>query len=145
MIYKNLITHNSVYNKLLSFYKKKHLPNAFIFHGNEGIGKEAHAIEFFGFLNCKKPGENRACGICNSCLKTKIMQHELLHTIVPLPRSKTIKKNDSSLNGLTEKQRIDLTNHFEMKGGKPYHKIELERANTIIINSIRDIKNNINL
>ena len=53
MIYNNLILNSSVYKKLTSFYNLKRLPNAFIFYGNEGIGKEAHAIEFFALLNCK--------------------------------------------------------------------------------------------
>ena len=55
MIYNNLIINKHVYEQLLLFYNKNHLPNAFIFHGNEGVGKEAHAIEFFALLNCHDP------------------------------------------------------------------------------------------
>ncbi len=141
MIYDNLILNKYTFKNLTSFYKKKHLPNAFIFYGNEGIGKEAHAIEFFALMNCKEPDINSACGKCNSCNKIKILQHELLNIIVPLPKSKKIGKNDNSLSALTEKQQLELINQFSEKGKNPYHKIKLDKANTIIINSIKDIKN----
>ena len=52
MIYDNLIINKTIFNNLVKFKKTK-MPNAFIFHGNDGQGKEAHAIEFFGLLNCK--------------------------------------------------------------------------------------------
>ena len=144
MIYKDLIVHSSTYKKLISFYNMNRLPNAFIFHGNAGIGKEAHAIEFFGYLNCKEPEKDRACGSCESCKKTKILQHEYLQIITPLPRSKP-SKNNSSLDVLNEKQRIELLNHLKNKGENPYYKIEVEKANTILVNSIKEIKKNINL
>ena len=54
MIYSNLILNNEIRDKINSFYLNNRLPNAFIFHGIEGIGKEAHAIEFFAFINCEK-------------------------------------------------------------------------------------------
>ena len=110
MIYNNLILNKNTFGKLASFYKKNHLPNAFIFYGNEGIGKEAHAIEFFALMNCKAENIEKACGKCSSCNKIKKLQHELLNIIVPLPKSKQMGKNDSSLNALTEKQQLELIN-----------------------------------
>ena len=47
MIYNNLIFNEPIFNDLLKFKSSNKLPNAFIFHGINGIGKEAHAIEFF--------------------------------------------------------------------------------------------------
>ena len=144
MIYNNLILNSSVYKKLVSFYKMDRLPNAFIFYGDKGIGKEAHAIEFFGLLNCENNFESKSCGLCSSCKKIKILQHEFLEIITPLPKGK-ITKNGSSLDALTDKQRNELMVHLKEKGKSPYHKIELEKANTILINSIKEIKKSINL
>ena len=107
MIFDNLILNNINWDKLNNSFKNKKVPNAYIFFGKEGIGKEAHAIEFFGLLNCKKNDNNKACGLCSSCQKTKILQHEFLQIITPLPRSKSI-KNGSPLDVLTDKQRIEL-------------------------------------
>jgi len=144
MIYNNLILNSSVYKKLTSFYNLKRLPNAFIFYGNDGVGKEAHAIEFFGLLNCEKKDDNKACGLCKSCRKTKNLQHEFLEIITPLPRKKTT-KNGSSFDVLTDKQRIEFIEQIKKKSLEPYHKIEIEKANTILINSIKGIKKGINL
>ena len=145
MIYKNLIKNNNTLNELLLFYKKNKLPNAFIFHGNDGVGKEAHAIEFFGLLNCSNSKVDNACGNCNSCKKIKILQHELLHIITPLPKSKSLSKNEHPLKALNEKQKSNLIDLYKSKGKDPYFKIKLEGANRIILNSIKEIKKTISL
>ena len=129
MIYNNLIINEYTFKKLASFYNKNHLPNAFIFYGNEGIGKEAHAIEFFALLNCKNKNIDKSCGGCNSCNKIKKLQHELLNLIVPLPKSKQIGKKDHALNALTEKQQSELIYQYLEKGKNPYYKIALDKAN----------------
>ena len=145
MIYKSLIKNNNTFGELLLFYKKNKLPNAFIFHGNDGIGKEAHAIEFFGLLNCANTEGEDACGNCNSCKKIKILQHELLHIVTPLPKSKSLSKNEHPLKALNEKQKSNLIDLYKSKGEDPYFKIKLEGANRIILNSIKEIKKTISL
>lgn len=146
MIYNDLVVNNKIFNQLRSNFKNNKIQNAYIFHGQEGIGKEAHAIEFFALINCQYPLNNfSACRKCNSCTKLLSLQHELLNIILPLPRNKTINKNDSALKTLNEKQIQNLTNEFKIKGSNPYYKIKLDKANTILINSIKEIKNNIQL
>ena len=143
MIYDNLIINKNIFNNLVKFKKTK-MPNAFIFHGNDGQGKEAHAIEFFGLLNCKS-NNNFACGSCNSCLKTKKLQHEDLKIIFPLPKNKTINKHDSPLKALNIETIKSMEEMLIKKATNPYFKIKLKNANTILINSVREIKKNINL
>jgi len=143
MIYKNLLLHNNIFEKLLNISSSKKIQNSYIFHGQKGIGKEAHAIEFFASLNCNN--KNIDCNNCSSCSKTKTLQHELLNIILPLPKNKSITKNDSSLKTLDNKQLDELTKEFHKKGQNPYHEIKLKNANTILINSINDIKKNISL
>ena len=145
MIYNELLINEIVFSKLLSFYKNNHLPNAFIFHGNQGIGKEAHAVEFFALLNCSNVKNNFACGDCPSCKKTTNLQHELLQIITPLPKSRAINKNDHPLKALNEKQKKLLIENYSKKGLNPYYKIKLEGSHRIIINSIKEIKKTINL
>ena len=50
MIYNNLLIHENIFDELLSKVSNKKISNAYIFHGQEGTGKEAHAIEFFASL-----------------------------------------------------------------------------------------------
>jgi len=143
MIYKNLLIHNDIFEKLSNISSNKKVQNSYIFHGQKGIGKEAHAIEFFASLNCNN--KNTDCNSCSSCNKTKVLQHELLNIILPLPKNKSITKNDSALKTLDNKQLDELTKEFQAKGQNPYHQIKLRNANTILINSINDIKKSISL
>ena len=73
MIYNNLLIHENIFDELLSKVSNKKISNAYIFHGQEGTGKEAHAIEFFASLNCNN---NTECSDCSSCNKVKTLQHE---------------------------------------------------------------------
>ena len=58
MIYNNLILNNNIFNQLIKIIESNTIPNAFLFYGNDGIGKVAHAIEFSALLNCQRI-ENR--------------------------------------------------------------------------------------
>ena len=146
MIYNDLLVNKRVINQLVNFYKNNKIQNAYIFHGQEGVGKEAHAIEFFAMINCENNLEDySACRKCNSCLKIQTLQHELLSITLPMPRHKVMSRNDSPLKGLNQKQIDDYTNQLKLKGQKPYFKVKLDNANTILINSIKEIKKSIQL
>ena len=146
MIYNNFLYDKDKFNQLSSFYKKNKIQNAYIFHGNEGIGKEAYAIEFFALINCiNKLDDESACRTCSSCIKILSFQHELLNITLPFPRSKYITKKDSALKALNDKDLNSLTQQFKIKASNPYYKIRLENANTILINSIKDINRSISL
>ena len=146
MIYNDLIINKDTFKTLTNFHKSNRIQNAYIFHGNNGIGKEAHALEFFALINCSNVlNDGSACRECSSCKKTVSMQHELLSITLPFPKSKNINKNDSSLKALNDKDLESLTAQLKIKGTNPYYKINLEKANTILINSIKDIKKNISL
>ena len=74
MIYNDLLVNKRVINQLVNFYKNNKIQNAYIFHGQEGVGKEAHAIEFFAMINCENNLEDySACRKCNSCLQLLVM------------------------------------------------------------------------
>ena len=145
MIYGNLLLNKDNFDKLCSFYNASKLPNAFIFHGPAGVGKEAHAIEFAALINCSNIYENNSCGNCNSCKKIKKIQHENLEIIIPYPKSKALNIKDHPLKALNTKQLDLLKNKLLDKGLNPYSELKIESANTIIINSIRQIKKNISL
>ena len=146
MIYNNFLYDKKKINQLSSFYKNNKIQNAYIFHGNEGIGKEAYAIEFFALINCmNKLDDESACRSCTSCIKILSLQHELLNIILPFPRSKNITKKDSAIKALNDKDLDSLTEQFRIKASNPYYKIRLENANTILINSIKDINRSISL
>ena len=145
MIYSKLILHNTNWKKLLNSFKNNRLAHAMLFHGPEGSGKEGHALEFAGLINCNNNDNNEACGKCSSCKKIKSFQHENINIILPLPR-KNIKNNRDSISKVFDgpllKEYIEMIN---AKQKDPYYKIQISGANTILINSIREIKNNISM
>ena len=145
MIYSNLILNNNIFNQLLKTIESKTVPNAFLFYGNDGIGKVAHALEFSAALLCKNPYNSIACSECNSCKKIKINQHENINFILPLSRKKPIKKKDSILKSLTQNEIEDLQKILKKKSNNPYYNIKNNNAQSISINAIREIRKSISL
>ena len=141
MIFENLIINHDVWTKIQKTFKNNKIPNAYIFSGIDGVGKEAHAIELAALLNCKRLNNNEsnnACGDCRSCLRIKSFQHEEVHYIHPLP---ALKNNKSSKKLILDSATIEEINKFQKQKIKnPYCQINLKGANTIPINAIRDIK-----
>ena len=85
MNYENLILQTKIWNKLKTYFEKNKLPNAFLFYGDDGIGKEAHAIEFATLINCESLTDLISCGKCGSCKKMKLLQWQ--HIIHGYPLS----------------------------------------------------------
>ena len=140
MIYDSLLIHTKIWNNLLNSVNSGRLPHALLFHGNDGSGKEAHAIELAALINCEFPLDNGACGNCPSCKKIKSFQHGNIKLILPYPRGKISSSDDPSIRGLTEKNIEQLREMMVEKGENPYLRIEIENARTILINSIREVK-----
>ena len=67
MIYNNHTINNKIWNYLVTLKNKSRIPNAILFHGGEGVGKEAYSIEFSSLINCESELNNFACGECRSC------------------------------------------------------------------------------
>ena len=104
MIFDNLIINHGIWTKIQKTFKNNRIPNAYIFSGIDGIGKEAHAIELAALLNCKRMNNNEsndACGDCRSCLRIKSFQHEEVHYIHPLPVLKNSLPSCRSLKFVT--------------------------------------------
>lgn len=144
MIYKNLILHDRLWDRILSSWNKNRLPHAILLHGPKGSGKEGHAIEIAGLVNCEKPAKTGACGKCPGCKKIISFQHSNVHLITALPRKRSgLKKEDSVIKSLSPAEMENLRGQMEKKGRDPYSRIELEGANTILINSVRDLRREI--
>ena len=136
MIFDKLILNHNVWEKLSSAVNNNKVPNAFIFSGIDGTGKEAHAIEFSAFLNCKRVVEKKyPCGDCRSCLKIRSLNHEEIYLIHPTPPPKN--KSDSNPD---QKVIEEIYKNYKQKLQNPYHKIKIGNSKTIPIASIRGLK-----
>jgi len=114
MIFQNLIFNKNVWGKVYNAFKNNKIPNAYIFFGIDGIGKEAHAIELAALLNCKRITDmGNACGDCRSCIRIKSFQHEEIHYIRPLPVSKN--KGSSKELVIDSKTLEELNDFYKRK------------------------------
>ena len=143
MIYKNHNLDINNWDFLKKTQSKNKIPNALLFHGNDGVGKELAAIEYAAYINCEAPIDDFACGKCNSCYRIRGNNHEYINYIFPLPKGKITSKKDDISKSFTEKTLQQYTSELNKKLENPFHKIHIDRANTILINSIRSIKNKI--
>lgn len=59
------------------------LAHAYLFSGEEGIGKKMTALALAAAVNCERPGPGGGCGACRSCRLTASRSHADLHVIEP--------------------------------------------------------------
>jgi DNA polymerase III subunit delta' len=121
---------------LNNFLQSKSIPHAFLFTGIDGIGKDNTAVQFAkAFVDSgQSKGSEKALRLIEQ------LQEPFIKLIIPLPRG----KNETETSSPTEKLNQDeidlLREQIEIKAINPFHKILIPKANSIKINSIRDIK-----
>lgn len=121
------------------------IPHAYLFYGPEGSGKDAAALVFAALLHCENPSDANPCEVCTHCKRISALQHPNLKLIVPLPVGKNEKEGDDPYKQLDEKTMEEYRHAIRQKSANPYYKINISRATTIKINSIRDIRKSIAL
>jgi DNA polymerase III subunit delta' len=139
MSWLSIIGQERIKNQLKQLLKSRQIAHAYLFYGPEGIGKDALAIEFAKALNCETGGIE-ACGICKNCNRMDTFQHPNTRLVFALPAGKGEKTGDDPVGVLTESQVADIREQMQLKAKNPYHRIEVQKANFIKINSVRDIK-----
>lgn len=77
-------------SRLQALYDKNRIPHALIFAGGEGSGKLALALAFSSLIQCEKPVNMEACGICDQCNKTFKLIHPDIHFFFPLSGGKEV-------------------------------------------------------
>lgn len=117
------------------------LPHALLLFGPEGVGMDATAIQLAKVLNCKNSTTD-SCDICDDCRQIDRLQHPNLHLVFPLPVGKNEQSHDSPLDKLSDDEINDIREEIEKKAKNPYYKINIDKANSIKITSIREIKRN---
>jgi DNA polymerase III subunit delta' len=140
-VWESIYEQNNVKEILYNIHESRRVPHAFLFYGPEGVGKFFTALQFAKLLY-----EN--CGIediDSAQKKISSLQEPYIKLIFPLPRGKGESSEDSSTEKLSKEQLESLREEISKKVKNPYHRIFLENANNIKINSIRDIKKFIEL
>jgi len=86
MPFRDCIGHQQSIVFLQSAVTHKRLAHAYLFHGEEAIGKRLTAIRFAQALNCERPPETHdldSCGSCRSCLQIEARTHPDFFIVEP--------------------------------------------------------------
>lgn len=121
---------------LNNFLQSASIPHAFLFSGLEGTGKLNAAIQFakalVSFENYKDAEK--------AFRFVELLQEPYIKLIFPLPRGKNETDSSSPTEKLSQEELEAIREQITMKAENPFHRISIEKANSIKINSIRDIK-----
>ena len=121
---------------LNNFLQSKTIPHAFLFVGSGGVGKDNAAIKFIQAVVQNSNSENS-----DKIIKLLGQLSEpYVKFIFPLPRGKSETDTSSPTEKLSNEDLESVKEQVEIKASNPFHKISIPKANTIKINSIRDIK-----
>ncbi len=139
MSWNSIIGQTHIKDNFRPAIANKRLAHAYLFSGPEGTGKSAFALELAMVLNCDKKKVD-ACSTCPSCLKFESLQHPNLHLVFPLPVGKNEKYGDDPLAKLSDDDIAMIQEEIHRKATNRYHQITVAKANSIKVNSVREIR-----
>lgn len=123
-------------NILSKMFNERRVPHAFLFSGHEGVGKFFTALQFAKMINISPDKTNSM--FINS--KISSLQEPYIKLIFPLPRGKGEAADDSATEKLSQEIIDSIRDEIQNKIINPYYKISIKNANTIKINSVREIR-----
>ena len=92
MSFRDCIGHQTSIALLQSAVSHERLAHAYLFHGEDAIGKRLTAIRLAQALSCEQPAETEgldSCGACRSCLQIEARTHPDFFVIEPDPEQAT--------------------------------------------------------
>ena len=95
MLFRSVIGHQEIKDKLIKSVKNGRISHAQLFLGPEGSGNFAMTLAYVQYLFCEDRKENDSCGVCPSCLKNSKLVHPDVHFSFPFIAKK---KEDISNN-----------------------------------------------
>lgn len=93
MAFHQIIGHKSQIKVLQNSWQKRTLAHAYLFLGQEGIGKETLARQLAKALNCEK-GDGDACDLCPVCRRIDANTFSDCYRLSPSGASQTIKMEE---------------------------------------------------
>jgi DNA polymerase-3 subunit delta' len=157
MAWNSVIGQHRVKNILVRAIDEGRIAHAYCFWGNEGVGKDALALEFAKVVNCEHPardaeGLTSACDVCKSCRQAAALQHPNIQFVFSLPAAKSssadkdgVSGNVSPLLKLSDDQIQIIQEQLRLKAENLYHNIAIPNAAQIRIASIREVKKQISM
>jgi len=144
-MWKKIIGQSNLKKIFVNIISKNKFANSYIFYGKEGIGKDAFAIELAKIFNCinyiEKSG---ACDECKYCRQIQNLNSPLVKFIIALPTGKKKTQNEDPLTALDSESYQIYLEELNLKSNNLYYKINIPDANSIRIDSIRNLINEAN-
>jgi DNA polymerase III subunit delta' len=91
MPWSDLIDQQRVTMTLRRAIESDRVAHAYLFHGPDGVGKRATALEFAAALLCERASGD-ACGRCLACTKASRLIHPDLHVLFPEPKDTPVEE-----------------------------------------------------
>ncbi len=147
MTWKKVKGQNNIKTLLQKAIMSNHVAHAYCFTGSSGIGKEAMALMFAKVMNCDSPiiknNTIDSCNVCPGCKLADKLQHPNIHLIFPILSAKSDTENIAE--SLSDNQLNEIREQLNLKSENLYYKIQISKANQILISQIREIKKELNL
>ena len=111
MAWSSILDQERVVSTLQRALAQERVAHAYLFHGPDGVGKRAVALELARALECTERTQE-ACGECQACQKTRRMVHPDVHVLFPYPKG-------------TDEE--DVAARIERLGENPYAAVDFVR------------------
>ena len=128
MSFKNIIGQKRVVSIIKRAITSNRTPHALLFHGAEGLGKEAVAVELAKALFCQQ--DPVYCDVCSDCKRVQQLTHPDLLLIYPSPKQPKPEEVQT-----VRKSIID----------NPYFRAKLWSNPSILIDTIRGLKKTVSM
>jgi DNA polymerase-3 subunit delta' len=115
MAWSSILDQDRVVETLRRAITQDRVAHAYLFHGPEGVGKRAVALEMARALQCPEQTDE-ACGQCRACQKTSRMVHPDVHVHLPHPWSEEADRDEE-----------DIGERIQRLGENPYAAVDFVR------------------
>jgi DNA polymerase-3 subunit delta' len=112
------------------------IPHALLFIGKQGVGKDFFALRSAQLINRTVGNSNESKRIISGLAN---LNEPFIKFIFALPRGKNETDESNPYEKLNPDDLDEIKEEISKKTVNPYHHIQLEKANNIKVNSIRDI------
>ncbi|MBC8043797.1 MAG: AAA family ATPase [Rhizobacter sp.] len=116
------------------------LPNAYLFTGPEGTGKEATAIEVAKVLNCDAADaliSAAACGVCTSCEKFATLSHPNIEILFPVEKILLEQPGETGKDRDKHDEALErLKSLYAEKCRNPYFTMRMDKSMGILTSQV---------
>jgi len=145
MSWKGIVGQENIKKYFQGIIEENRFANAYLFFGNEGVGKFAVALEVIKTASCLSPrkesGFIESCGECRNCKSILNLTFPNVEYVFSLPSGKATESEEvGTIASLPNKVIEEINEKLKEKILNPYKKFSIEGASQIRISQIRELR-----